>query len=607
MGLGDISLIVKSAVAETLTNISSSNPNIPSQHVKKEGWTETFGNLEASESAKARKEIKAKAETSILNSSNKKNNSDPNDIQIIQYRMEWGSQLFLRIHNIPHTVVNTPYVSNQTTGAYPQYRNLPQQIMIGNDEILPHLMDICNDGNVNVNVNGDGDDKGSSGIISSADADTMCAISLIEELKLILNSLKFGDYRAWEDIYKNQCIHASTLHGMEHDNQYNYDMSGASSSSSGSGFKFHGLARFQAWAERSIHLKRAKVGNATRHLHLRSNSNNGKDANYQHQHCSIWDEASGKFNKTAAIALASERYAALDAKLEHGHGSMTLVGAASNTTATSTSTSTTNTELSLSSADIMLFAHLAEALCDLNLVTVLAECQNLVLFFQTVYERYFGKAYQAARIQEQQQSSRLSSSTAASAPESSSSSTPSSFAWIRANNEKNAMNQFNRIPMNESSVIRKVSVGGGGTIGNYQDAIKIMQSVAMHCHDLQEVLADMSLQTKGERAKFASESNPEGKEVGWLFHKWRMGGDFEADKKKKKKSDGSDGDYDGNDDDADGTDPGTSKKYTQQMKKLLREAKKNDELWISGVICASVIGLISVVGVETVDGDVDDR
>eukprot|EP01083_Nonionella_stella_P167652 564046_1 len=117
----------------------------------------------------------------------------------------------------------------------------------------------------------------------------MCDISLIEQLNLILKSLKFGDYRAWEDIYKNQCIHASTLHGlgMEHDNQYNYDMyrydssssSLGASSGSGSGFKFHGMARFQAWAERSIHLKRAKVGNATRHLHLRSNSNSNTNSN----------------------------------------------------------------------------------------------------------------------------------------------------------------------------------------------------------------------------------------------------------------------------------------------------------------------------------------
>eukprot|EP01083_Nonionella_stella_P090972 254279_1 len=203
MGLGDIPLILKSAVAETLTNISSSNPitHNPSQHVKQEGWTETFGNLEASASIKARNEMKAKAEASLHQNSG--SDTDPNDIQIIQYRMEWGSQLFLRIHNIPHTVVNTPYVSNQTTGAYPQYRNLPQQIMIGNDGILPHLMNVCGNDD-----NDSGIDKGISAS-ASADADTMCAISLIEELNLILKSLKFGDYRAWEDIYKNQCIHAS--------------------------------------------------------------------------------------------------------------------------------------------------------------------------------------------------------------------------------------------------------------------------------------------------------------------------------------------------------------------------------------------------------------
>ena len=37
----------------------------------------------------------------------------------------------------------------------------------------------------------------------------------------------------------------------------------------------------------------------------------------------------------------------------------------------------------------------------------------------------------------------------------------------------------------------------------------------------------------------------------------------------------------------------TSKKYEQHMKKVLREAKRNDELWISGTIAATIIGLVA--------------
>ena len=58
--------------------------------------------------------------------------------------------------------------------------------------------------------------------------------------------------------------------------------------------------------------------------------------------------------------------------------------------------------------------------------------------------------------------------------------------------------------------------------------------------------------------------------MGWLFYKWRMWVILKRDKKKNK------GEDDDNDDDtdADATDAGTSKTYTQKIKKLLREPRK---------------------------------
>jgi hypothetical protein len=44
-------------------------------------------------------------------------------------------------------------------------------------------------------------------------------------------------------------------------------------------------------------------------------------------------------------------------------------------------------------------------------------------------------------------------------------------------------------------------------------------------------------------------------------------------------------------DDEDGDD--LMKKNRRQMKKIMKDAKKNDELWVSGVLIAAVIGLLS--------------
>lgn len=535
----DLSTILKSILAESLTNVSSTNPNTPSRHVKKEGWTEVFGIPESSTS------------TSNANAAN--------NVQIIQYRTDWASQLILRMRHIPHTVMNTPYLSNHTTGAYPQYRNLSEQTIIGSTGILPHFVEKYLD-------------MGSS----RSDTDTFdiqCVSSVVQELNLILKALRYGDNDAWENIYRHQCIQASLHHQNNRAeassaNARNGTGTGTYTENSSSSFHVHPHASFQAWAERSVNLKESRVG----------------AGNYlRHKHAFLWDKSTKDLNKDVAIKMATVRYKTLDAKMMTMRRKLKSNGDAASDGAGAGYAGT------LTSADVLLFAHLAEALCDLNLVSVLAECNNLIAFFQNVYEKYFGKGYAPAYQNEKKSENENENSI--------------DVSWIKTNNTQNALNQFNRLPLNEFQVIQKISkvTGEGGS--GYQDAIKIMQSVAMHCRDLQEVLADVALQKKKQDVIFASESNPQKKKVGWMFHILRMGGELDMKKKKNiggKDRDGNeDGDNEGDEEEEeDANADARTKEYNRRMRQFIREQKKNDELWISGAVCLAMIGLVASVNLS---------
>ena len=56
-----------------------------------------------------------------------------------------------------------------------------------------------------------------------------------------------------------------------------------------------------------------------------------------------------------------------------------------------------------------------------------------------------------------------------------------------------------------------------------------MQEVALHCHDLQEVLVDMAMQKKKEDASVAKYSVGKNR-VGSMLHKFLMGADLKMKK-----------------------------------------------------------------------------
>mmetsp|Transcript_24465 Transcript_24465/g.36249 ORF Transcript_24465/g.36249 Transcript_24465/m.36249 type:complete len:536 (+) Transcript_24465:205-1812(+) len=528
MAASALSTHVQSILAESLTNISSSNPNTPSHHVRKEGWTEVYGNVALQANLNSKKD-----------SSTQSAKPKSSDIQLLQYRTEWSTQLLLRIYSIPHRIRNSPYISNQATGALPQYQNLQKQILIGNRDILPYL---ANDLHLQ------------KGLSKEQTSEHTCLDTLIDGQNLILQSLRYADYEAWEQIYRPQCIRASTLHSsFSKQNAASYaqedDGDGTALSRLG---HWNGFAWFQAWAERAVYMKQVKLGhfgillNSANTNATATNNSNGQSKEVLHVE--------------KLIQMAKEGYQALDTKVALGEG--TLLG--------------TN---ALTFADIKLFGHLAEALCDVHLVTLLAEYKNLIAFFQNVYQKYFGKEYLRECILEDATSDEDLKGDVAKEIE-------GKFQWIKDNDLVNALNQFNRLPMNAKRAHGSL-FKGKGVNGGYQDAIKIMQEVALHCHDLQEVLVDMAMQKKKEDASVAKDSV--GKNgVGSMLHKFLMGAEL-----KMKKGATSVGGVDEDSDEEDDEQDDVMKKNKQHMKNMIKKAKKSDEIWISGVVAITVIGLLA--------------
>ena len=161
-----------------------------------------------------------------------------------------------------------------------------------------------------------------------------------------------------------------------------------------------------------------------------------------------------------AVGRAKEAYATLDLQLQR-HGGEYLLG-------------TTTPTL----VDAVLWSHLAEALCDVHLVVVLADFSNLINYFQKLYDKRFEGV-----------------------------TTP----WEKWNRTQNRMNAFDQLPFTDE---KKLIATG------FKDAIDLMQTLSLQNHNLQEVLDTT-------KAKIASEPWPTPTPVTeTLFYRWRMGEDL---------------------------------------------------------------------------------
>jgi len=548
-----ISTLLQSVIASSLSNLTSSRFQHPSQHSRLEGWTEVFGNVKSNEKKDKDDEeninyweaednfVRQTRETHLKQASGREIS-----LHLSQYRVAWQEQLVLRIYKIPHLILNAPHVATESTGALPSLVDLGQRAIVGRSMVKGR--------------GGKGEDKISITTCSRSDivdylmmeekiefadatftaaqkAQSLLCTGIIEnELTAILLALRFGDSNTWNDIYRKQCIKASLDPNSEMDVQ-----SFNESQAKNSFFEwvpklnhFGGFFNFSAWSERAVSLKELTLSNSI------SNRTN------------LFQKNTKEVNVENAISMAKSCYQALDFLLgqqsKNQNGLCLLLG----------------TEIP-SIVDTILFAHLAEALCDVHLITVLVEFKNLVEFFKTMYETYFGKEY-IQKVNEE--------------------SSQDDCSWINWNNIRNTLNQFNRIPIGNDYGERGQSKVTSQK--SYNDAIQIMQSVALHCHDLQEVLVSVSTQRIEEKKLLLTNKKDNVEE---MLHRFRMGGELRDSSRKEGKTIQTSGVHkrdkrDGHNDDQDFDE--ITRKNKERMKKILREAKKNDQLWISGVVVSSL-------------------
>jgi len=178
--------------------------------------------------------------------------------------------------------------------------------------------------------------------------------------------------------------------------------------------------------------------------------------------------------------------------------------------------------------DAALWAHLADALCDVNLIVVLASFPNLVQYFQDLYHSYFSTSMGKSGSGE--------------------------AFWKQWNERQNLDNAFQQIPILAKNQLSKYSA--------FKDAIDLMQSLSLQKQELKEVLGAVKAKRDDEpwpRPLKVTES---------LLYRWSMGEDMEKGTTKPEKDE------------------------NPARKQMLRDQIRNDQKWMSGVAGVSIVAIL---------------
>ncbi len=428
--------------------------------------------------------------------------------------------------------------------------------------------------------------------------DAMAYESMIQDkLNYILLALRYGSDPAWEGVYKRQHIRATL-----DPNSAAYAKTGSVISKTREFVSF--WARYQAYSERLLALHNLLPSshalmslsthgglafelfryNDYRQAHV-SSSKGSCDANIDteeesatentvHQHHpyssliasygGVGGGDSGRVNVYRAMELAGSYYAALENRLV-ASSSQKCCDDDRNVGKRERAAYLLGSDKP-SYVDALLFAHLAEALCDIHLVLVLAKHPHLTRYFQRMYDHYFGDEYVTAWQNHSSQQGSAENSD-----------------WIQNNNMVNALNAFNQIPEpNATSKSNQSSNESARYDNNMVHAIQLMQQIAIHCHELDEALRDASAlrNTEGkEKSVLRNSHRPVGARLYyWLMGDevsfWGSGGDTRATPV------------------ADGEMTEEKSRHQEQLNRMKRDRRSHDELWLSGVFMTVVAAFI---------------
>uniref|UniRef100_A0A7S4EIV7 Uncharacterized protein n=1 Tax=Pseudo-nitzschia australis TaxID=44445 RepID=A0A7S4EIV7_9STRA len=494
--------LVFSWIAGGIYNLDSHRFQKASLDTRTEGWTETWGNQGDEKSDEETTcEAHERPEKEIMKQIDDKSLSlllsTPHpqlEIVLTQHRPAWFEQMLMRVAGIPHVVVNSNYISNEATGQLPYLtdckpsknpvlvgRNHPSNLKrssnISNNSILGYLQDFQN-----VDL-----DK-QAGVTSHQHQALSISFQFMikSELSQILLHLRFEDSNAWEQVYRDQYIGAAIIQNKEG--------RGTNSLDKRNWFlKLHG--RFQASMERVVERRRLLgYGNSQQNESI--------------------DQLLGRANE-AYFAIDRQLLSTTKGQNDKDDTQKYLLG-------------TDRPAL----VDVLLWAHLAEALCDVHLVVALASYPRLVKYFQDMYRFYFCES--DAKLD-------------------------GVCAWKDWNDKQNLENSFQKIPtLSKQNLIESTA---------FKDAVDLMQKSSLQKQDLQEVLEAVKDVRTRERLPKPRESSS------FLLYRWCMG---ETSKKEQPMTE--------------------KEPENPLRKKLLRDQARNDQMWISGIVGVSAIAVLLIQG-----------
>lgn len=319
---GDVSLALSSSLSTSFHNWRQGRSYTPTLTKRSEGWTERWGHTS---------DDVADADCWTLEQDSAQHifaTAYPVvPITLFQYRPAWREQLALTVCNLPYTVVNTTHAVTEATGQLPALRelqpNLPP-VLTGRTHVdgTPGnaIMDyLAKERGIDLDTHL----RGSKELL----ADSKLYTNLIQKtLEPALCALRYQDWEAWGQVYRPQCLHAST---------------GISECS----FWSRLPGWWQAWSER-IHNK------STLSLEMRS------------------------LNSEQVVQQVLEAYKVLEEQLQSQQatvkGDSYLLGTPKP-----------------QKVDLLLWDHLMQALTDVHLIVILADFPALCRYVQRIWDRYF--------------------------------------------------------------------------------------------------------------------------------------------------------------------------------------------------------------------------
>ena len=348
----EASLLIQSVVAHSISNLDSSRTRNPSREKRKVAWTETWGETEV--------------EVEVENDNDNDNDDDENarqeykqqqqqqqqHVTLIQFRPAWFEQLILRMAGIPHTVINSKYAATEATGPLPCLRH-------GNALVGRHHPPHNPPGNSHHDHHDGHDGHGNTTTTTT----TTCTGTGITKTSHILDYLE--KYYKYED--------------------FDFDLNLAIPADKKA--QSHLIVSLIADnLQPALQVLTFSDQNAWRQLYRRQYNKAGRGSflGAIFQTWSLRITATKKYQHSLDLDTCQNRvrecYDTLEAILEQnanhnaggGTGGTTLLGTLQPTT-----------------TDALLWAHLADALCNVYIVNILIDYPRMAAFFQSIYQKYF--------------------------------------------------------------------------------------------------------------------------------------------------------------------------------------------------------------------------